>query len=282
MGTLPVCLLEESWEEQLDEQWMQSVAAEFNTSITAFLVRADADAANPQFHIRWFTPVRESELCGHGTLAAAHYLISSGLVKCNAIDFLAKSGFLTAKKVVGLKQSSTLISPLQEACTKFLIELDFPLIPVVKCSPLEMPSIPETLNGASVSNVLKTVSDSATDLIVELNSSEEVVNVRPNISELVQSAGRGVAVTGPAPVGSSYDFFSRFFCPKYGLNEDPVCGSVHCALAPYWGKKLGKQCMTASMASPRSGTLYLQWDEAAQRVQIRGEAVTVMVGNILV
>nr|ABF96797.1 Phenazine biosynthesis-like protein, expressed [Oryza sativa Japonica Group] len=286
---------------------MQSVAAEFNTSITAFLVRADADAANPQFHIRWFTPVRESELCGHGTLAAAHYLISSGLVKCNAIDFLAKSGFLTAKKVVGLKQSSTLISPLQEACTKFLIELDFPLIPVVKCSPLEMPSIPETLNGASVSNVLKTVSDSATDLIVisltyilsvemqpvtlkfscvsfivELNSSEEVVNVRPNISELVQSAGRGVAVTGPAPVGSSYDFFSRFFCPKYGLNEDPVCGSVHCALAPYWGKKLGKQCMTASMASPRSGTLYLQWDEAAQRVQIRGEAVTVMVGNILV
>uniref|UniRef100_A0A0D9Z9A8 Phenazine biosynthesis protein n=1 Tax=Oryza glumipatula TaxID=40148 RepID=A0A0D9Z9A8_9ORYZ len=281
-NTAAVCLLEESWEEQLDEQWMQSVAAEFNTSITAFLVRADADAANPQFQIRWFTPVRESELCGHGTLAAAHYLISSGLVKCNAIDFLAKSGFLTAKKVVGLKQSSTLISPLQEACTKFLIELDFPLIPVVKCSPLEMPSIPETLNGASVSNVLKTVSDSATDLIVELNSSEEVVNVRPNISELVQSAGRGVAVTGPAPVGSSYDFFSRFFCPKYGLNEDPVCGSVHCALAPYWGKKLGKQCMTASMASPRSGTLYLQWDEAAQRVRIRGEAVTVMVGNILV
>ncbi|XP_052146761.1 uncharacterized protein LOC127765841 isoform X2 [Oryza glaberrima] len=265
-NTAAVCLLEESWEEQLDEQWMQSVAAEFNTSITAFLVRADADAANPQFHIRWFTPVRESELCGHGTLAAAHYLISSGLVKCNAIDFLAKSGFLTAKKVVGLKQSSTLISPLQEACTKFLIELDFPLIPVVKCSPLEMPSIPETLNGASV----------------ELNSSEEVVNVRPNISELVQSAGRGVAVTGPAPVGSSYDFFSRFFCPKYGLNEDPVCGSVHCALAAYWGKKLGKQCMTASMASPRSGTLYLQWDEAAQRVRIRGEAVTVMVGIILV
>ncbi|KAF0922152.1 hypothetical protein E2562_027766 [Oryza meyeriana var. granulata] len=255
-NTAAVCLLEDGWEEPLGEQWMQSVAAEFNTSITAFLVRAgadgsaeksDADAANPQFHIRWFTPVRESELCGHGTLAAAHYLISSGLVKCDAIDFLAKSGFLTAKKVVSLKQSSTSISPPQEACTKFLIELDFPLIPVVKCTSLEMPSIPETLNGASVSNVLKTVSNSATDLIVELKLSEEVVNVCPNIAELVQCAGRGVAVTGPAPAGSSYDFFSRFFCPKYGLNEDPVCGSVHCALAPYWGKKLGKQCMTAFM-----------------------------------
>ncbi|XP_006650221.1 uncharacterized isomerase BH0283-like [Oryza brachyantha] len=293
-NTAAVCVLEDTgWEEEpLGEQWMQSLAAEFNTSITAFLVpagaadggaeKSDADAANPQFHIRWFTPVRESELCGHGTLAAAHYLISSGLVKSNAIDFLAKSGFLTAKKVVGLKESSTSISPPQEACSKFFIELDFPVLPVVKCTSLDMPSIPQTLNGASISNVLKTVSDSAADLIVELNSSEQVVNVQPNIAELVQCSGRGVAVTGPAPAGSRYDFFSRFFCPKYGLNEDPVCGSVHCALAPYWGKKLGKQLMTAFMASPRSGTLYLQWDEATQRVRIRGEAVTIMVGTILI
>uniref|UniRef100_A0A0D9W2S9 Uncharacterized protein n=1 Tax=Leersia perrieri TaxID=77586 RepID=A0A0D9W2S9_9ORYZ len=242
-NTAAICLLEDIWE---DEQWMQSVATEFNTSITVFLVRAgaddgsagksDADAVNSRFHIRWFTPVRESELCGHGTLAAAHYLISSGHLKCDAIDFLAKSGVLTAKKIVDSKQFSTSIE---------------------KCTYLEMPSVPETLNGASINNVLKTISDSAADLIVELNSSEEVVNVHPNIAELVQCAGRGVAVTGTAPAGCSYDFFTRFFCPKYGLNEDPVCASVHCALAPYWGKKLGKQLMTAFMASSRSGILYL-------------------------
>ncbi|KAL6634343.1 hypothetical protein ACP70R_027014 [Stipagrostis hirtigluma subsp. patula] len=301
-----VCLLEDvdaaaaavPW----DEQWMQSVAAEFNTPITAFLVRvgssagaadagapsSDAAVAVPQFRIRWFTPVRESELCGHGTLAAAHYLIASGIVECNAIEFLAKSGRLTAKKVTGLKQASTLYSTTQQTCTTFSIELDFPAHAVRECDSSEISSIPDTLNGASVNNVLRTVSASAADLIVELSSFEEVVNVRPNIAELVQCAGRGVAVTGPAREGSGFEFVTRFFSPKYGLIEDPVCASVHCALAPYWGKKLGKQTMTACMvfiASPRSGTLYLQWDEgheATQRVRIRGEAVTVMVGTVLV
>ncbi|CAN6289047.1 unnamed protein product [Urochloa humidicola] len=288
-----VCLLEDDGAgdgvEPLDERWMQAVAAEFNTPITAFLVRsgssgggagAGAGAAGggaAQFRIRWFTPLRESELCGHGTLAAAHYLIASGLVQCDAIEFVAKSGRLTAKKVSGSKDACP---SAQDACSKFMIELDFPVVPVVKCNSAEMLPIPETLNGASVINELQTVS-AFSDLIVEVSSCDEVDNVCPNIAELVQCPGRGVAVTGPAREGSSYDFATRFFSPKYGINEDPVCASVHCSLAPYWGKKLGKQNVTTFMASPRSGTLYLQWDEEAQRVRIRGEAVTIMVGSLL-
>ncbi|KAK3149973.1 hypothetical protein QOZ80_3AG0225620 [Eleusine coracana subsp. coracana] len=291
-----VCLLEEgeAGGKPWDEQWMQSVATEFNTPITAFLVRfgpssagpdatrpdAIAFVSNPQLHIRWFTPVRESEVCGHGTLASAHYLIASGLVQCDTIEFLAKSGRLTAKKVIGQEKESTLSTP-QNTSTDFMIELDFPVFPVVKCNSLETSSTSETLNGASVISELHTVSP-APDHIVELSSCEEVINVRPNAAELVQCDGRGVAVTGPGREGSSYDFVTRFFCPKYGLIEDPVCASVHCALAPYWGKKLGKQTMKAFMASPRSGTLYLQWDEESHRVRISGQAVIVMLGTLLV
>lgn len=288
-----VCLLEDdagAAGEHLDERWMQAVAAEFNTPITAFLVRSGsgggADAAGggvtavtPQFRIRWFTPVRESELCGHGTLAAAHYLISSGLVECDTIEFVAKSGCLTAKRIVGSKDASNLYSPAQYTCSKFFVELDFPVIPVVKGNSAEVFSLPDTLNGASVINELQAVS-AFSDLIVEVSSCDEVKNVCPNIAELVQCPGRGVAITGPAHEGSSYDFVTRFFSPKYGINEDPVCASVHCSLAPYWGQKLGKHNMTAFMASPRSGTLCLQWDEETQRVRIRGEAITVMVGNL--
>ncbi|CAL4915078.1 unnamed protein product [Urochloa decumbens] len=277
-----VCLLEDDGAgdggEPLDERWMQAVAAEFNTPITAFLVRSGSPSGGAaQFRIRWFTPVRESELCGHGTLAAAHYLIASGLVECDAIEFVAKSGRLTAKKVNGSKDASP---SAQDDCSKFMIELDFPVIPVAKCSSPETLPIPETLNGALIINKLQTVS-AFSDLIVEVSSCDEVDNVCPNIAELVQCPGRGIAVTGPAPEGSSYDFVTRFFSPKYGINEDPVCASVHCSLAPYWGKKLGKQNMTAFMASPRTGTLYLQWDEEAQRVRIRGEAVTIMVGSLI-
>nr|CAB3495513.1 unnamed protein product [Digitaria exilis] len=255
-----VCLLEDGagdGGEPLDERWMQAVAAVFNTPITAFLTRSGssgagaAAAVTAQFRIRWFTPVRESELCGHGTLAAAHYLVASGLVESDAIEFVAKSERLTAKKVFASKDASP---SAQNTCSKFMIELDFPFIPVAKCNSSEM---------------------------VEVSSCDEVDNVSPNTAELVQFPGRGVAITGPAREGSSYDFVTRFFSPKYGINEDPVCASVHCSLAPYWGKKLGKQNMTAFMASPRSGTLYLHWDEEAQRVRIRGEAVTVMVGSLL-
>ncbi|XP_072984132.1 uncharacterized protein [Typha latifolia] len=277
-----VCFLEAEG-GVVDEQWMQSVAKEFNISDTAFLSRATSavnsdagggDPPSPRFHLRWFTPVSEVNLCGHATLAAAHFLLISGLVKCDTMEFLTKSGVLTAKKVLGLKHLGTSNFSLSEGEEKFSIELDFPLIPVVDCNSLETPSIPETLNDASIVNMCKTATDG--DLIVELASGKEVADINPNFTELKECPGRGVIITGQAPAGSGFDFFSRFFCPKLGVNEDPVCGSAHCALAPYWGKKLEKQCLIAYMASPRGGRLDLQLVEETQRVRIKGEAVTIM------
>ncbi|RWV91319.1 hypothetical protein GW17_00046400 [Ensete ventricosum] len=179
------------------------------------------------------------KLCGHGTLAAAHFLWTSGLVSSTVIEFATKSGILTAKKVI---RSNLLGAPnvaLNEAGEKFSIELDFPVIPVGGCNAAEMPSITETLNGAS---------------IVELSSGKEVVDLHPNFDEIQKCAGNGLIVTAPAPPGSEYDIFTRFFCPKFGINE----------------------------ASPRGGRLDLQLVEETQRVCIRGEAVTVMVGSLLV
>ncbi|THU47456.1 hypothetical protein C4D60_Mb09t15720 [Musa balbisiana] len=271
-----VCLLDSSSPEvEVGDEWMQSVASEFNISETCFLSRAISavgagsdgpsnGASPPRFSLRWFTPVAEVKLCGHATLAAAHFLWTSGLVSSTVIEFVTESGILTAKKVI---RSNLLGAPnvaLNEAGEKFSIELDFPVIPVGGCNAAEMPSITETLNGAS---------------IVELSSGKEVVDLHPNFDEIQKCAGRGLIVTAPSPPGSEYDIFTRFFCPKFGINEDPVCGSAHCALAPYWSKKLGKTNLIAYMASPRGGRLDLQLVVETQRVCIQGEAVTVMLKN---
>ncbi|ONK63723.1 uncharacterized protein A4U43_C07F18250 [Asparagus officinalis] len=278
-----VCFLEKH-DYGYDDEWMQSVAKEFNISETAFLTPAphhfssheddgeDADS-NPRFNLRWFTPVAEVKLCGHGTIAAAHFIFTSGTVKGDVIEFVTKSGILTAKKICRLKHSG------DDAQDGFSIELDFPVITFGECEPKEIPSIPTTLNGLSMISVQKT--STAGDLIVELSSGEDVVNIQPNFDEIQKCAGMGLIITAPAPPGSGFDFFSRFFCPKLGINEDPVCGSAHCALAPYWSKKLGKHSLIAFMASPRGGRLELELVEEAQRVHIKGKAVTVMVGTLL-
>ncbi|KAL6626437.1 hypothetical protein ACP70R_030163 [Stipagrostis hirtigluma subsp. patula] len=265
-----VCLLE----DPADERWMQSVAAEFNLSETAYLLRDPSAGAAPRFQLRWFTPAAEVELCGHATLASAHFLFTSVLAEHDVlIEFATKSGILTAKKVPAPEGAGV------AGAGKLFIELNFPMIDLVECHPAELPSIPVTLNGASVVSVQK--SATAGDLIVELSSAKEVADIIPDITEIKKCAGRGVIVTGPAVDGSGYDFFTRFFCPKYGVDEDPVCGSAHCVLAPYWGGKLGKQKLTAFQASPRSGILYLELVAAAKRVRIQGEAVTVMIGTLL-
>uniref|UniRef100_A0A0E0FJU3 Peroxiredoxin-2F, mitochondrial n=1 Tax=Oryza nivara TaxID=4536 RepID=A0A0E0FJU3_ORYNI len=347
-----VCLLEgEDAAAAADERWMQSVAAEFNLSETAFLIRdpssaaAAADAA-PRFRLRWFTPVAEVaspfpptlgflllvspvfirtrrrrrlqvNLCGHATLASAHFLFTTVLAKqqhaaAAMVEFVTRSGILTAKKVPAPPPPANDGGVPGEE--KLFIELDFPMIDLVEYDSAETLSIPETLNGARVVSVWK--SSTAGDLIikmevmnhgnatatiislrerianllrmlilneelVELSSGKEVADIIPNINEIKKCDGRGVIVTGPAPAGSDYDFFSRFFCPKFGIDEDPVCGSAHCVLAPYWGGKLGKQKLTAFQASPRSGTLYLELDGENRRVRIQGEAVTVMAGTLL-
>ncbi|KAF7007127.1 hypothetical protein CFC21_022090 [Triticum aestivum] len=271
-----VCLLEEEGASAaMDDRWMQSVAAEFNLSETAFLARDSSGGAGaaPRFHLRWFTPVTEVDLCGHATLASAHFLFTTVLPEHGKLEFMTRSGILTAKKVPA--PGSTGVPGEEQG--KLFIELDFPMIGFLDCN--QMPSIPETLNGAPIVSVHKSATDG--DLIVELSSGKEVVNILPSIDEIKNLACRGLIVTGPAPAGSGYDFFTRFFCPKFGIDEDPVTGSIHCVLAPYWGRKLGKQKLTAFQASPRGGTLYLQLDDANQRVQIQGEALTVMDGTLL-
>ncbi|KAF3332884.1 phenazine biosynthesis-like domain-containing protein 2 [Carex littledalei] len=272
-----VCILEENVD--VDEQWMLSVAKEFNISETCYLTRVisangspnscNQSATVPRFGLRWFTPVAEVNLCGHATLAAAHFLFTSVLVNHETVEFVTKSGLLTAKK----------ISQSKDGKVKFFIELDFPADQVVGCDASELPSIPLTLNDVSVVSILKATASE--DFIVELSSGKEVAELQPNFQEIEKCAGRGIIVTGQAPDGSGFDFFSRFFCPKFGINEDPVCGSAHCSLMPYWSTKLNKKSLTAFMASPRSGVLHLELDEKSQRVCISGEAVTVMVGTLL-
>ncbi|VAH60028.1 unnamed protein product [Triticum turgidum subsp. durum] len=276
-----VCLLDD--DNAADERWMQSVATEFNLSETAFLVRdlSRPASAAPLFHLRWFTPVTEVDLCGHATLASAHFLFTAVLPEHGMIEFMTKSGILTAKKVPAPGGAG-------EAHGKLFIELNFPMIDFLDCN--EMPSIPETLNGAPVVSVHKSAADG--DLIVELSSAKEVADILPNIEEIKKLSCGGIMVTGPAPAGSGYNFFTRLFCPKFGMDEDPVTGSIHCVLGPFWGRKLGKQKLTAFQvcfrrfncldASPRGGTLYLELDDANRRVKIQGETVTVMSGTLLV
>ncbi|GMP91070.1 hypothetical protein CsSME_00041926 [Camellia sinensis var. sinensis] len=268
-----ICLLE----EERDDEWLQAVATEFNLSETCYLTRiTDSDSqtqdsshstSNPRFRLRWFTPVAEVQLCGHATLAAAHFLFTSGLVNANKIEFLTLSGVLTAKRV-----------PESQDC--LLIELDFPVVPLVDFDSVEVSSVSKALSGASVIDLKMTTTEK--DLYVVLPLGKAVADLQPQFDEIQRCPGRGVIITGLASPGSGFDFFSRCFFPKLGTKEDPVTGSAHCALAGYWSKKLGKCDFVAYQASPRGGILNLRFDEKSQRVLLRGKAVTIMDGSLLV
>lgn len=270
-----VCLLE----EEKDDQWLQSVASEFNVSQTCYLTPSaevnEPTKTNPRFGLRWFTPVDEVDLCGHATLAAAHFLFAYGLVKTDIVEFSTKSGILTAKRVPEAKASNS----QDDWPTGYSIELDFPVVQVAETNFTDVPAISRSLNGASVVEINET---SKGDLLILLSSGEIVAEYRPQLDQIQSFPGRGMIITGPAPQGSGFDFYSRFFCPKLGINEDPVCGSAHCALTPYWCKKLGKCDFVALAASPRGGIVNLHLDEEKQRVLLRGKAVAVMEGSLLV
>ncbi|GMP91047.1 hypothetical protein CsSME_00041913 [Camellia sinensis var. sinensis] len=263
-----VCLLEE---ERDDYEWFRTVAGEFNLPMVCFLTRitdfesethdSSHSSTNARFRLRWFIPATEVKLCGHGTLAASHFLFTSGLVNANRIEFLTLSGVLIAKRV-----------PESQDC--FLIELDFPKVPLADFDSAEVPSISKALGGASVIDLKITTTED--DLIVVLPSGKAVTDLLPQFDEIQRCPGRIVIITGPAPPGSGFDFFSRVFGPKMGINEDHVCGSAHCALATYWSKKLGKCDFVAYQASPRGGILNLHLDEKNQRVLLRGKAITEM------
>ena len=239
-----VCLLE----EEAEVQWMQSVAAEMNLSETAFLV-----PQNDGFGLRWFTPTTEVDLCGHATLASAHVLWEKRrLVENETAHFHTRCGLLTAE----LRDD--------------WIELDFPSTPA---DPIEPPAGLSSLIGS----VPKFVGRSRFDLLIELTDAEELSDLDPDFMGLSSLPVRGFIVTAKSDV-PEYDFLSRFFAPATGVQEDPVTGSAHCALAPYWAEKLGKTKMVGFQASLRGGVVKVKY--VGDRVKLFGQAVTVLRGEL--
>ncbi|GLT52722.1 hypothetical protein SLA2020_260480 [Shorea laevis] len=273
-----VCLLE----EERNEEWLQSLAGEFNIAVTCYLTRiTDPESATPRFRLRWFTPVAEIELCGHATLGSAHILFATGLVNSDIIEFDTLSGILTAKKVPDVKATdASSKSQNGGAHEGFLVELNFPVVPTTEFNSAEVSAISEALNGASLIDIKRTTTSD--DLFIVLPSGKHVMELQPRFDAIQKCPGRGIIVSSVAPPESGFDFISRFFCPKYGVNEDPVCGSAHCTLTPYWSQKLGKCDFIAYAASPRGGIINVHLDEQNQRVLLRGNAVTVMEGCVLV
>jgi predicted PhzF superfamily epimerase YddE/YHI9 len=238
-----VCVLAEA----RDSFWMQSVAAEMNLSETAFLVR-QADGYN----LRWFTPSVEVDLCGHATLAAAHALWEEGHLKPDEqARFYTRSGLLTAQR------------------NGVWIEMDFP------AKPEENAPAPEGL-VEGLGATPKYIGKNAFDYIVELDSEQTVRKLKPNLSLLAKLPVRGVIVTSEA---ENYDFVSRFFAPAAGIPEDPVTGSAHCCLGPFWSKRLDKTEFIAYQASRRGGLIHVRLE--GDRVHLGGQAVTVLRGNLL-
>jgi PhzF family phenazine biosynthesis protein len=232
-----------------DDAWMQNVAREMNLSETAFL-QQQADG----FRLRWFTPAVEVELCGHATLASAHILWEAGLLARNeSARFHTLSGLLTAARRQGD------------------IELDFPATPD---EPAEAPPGLAEILGAKVMNFR----GSRFDHLVEVGSEDTVRGLRPDFTRLKALPVRGIMVTSRAST-PGFDFVSRFFGPAVGIDEDPVTGSAHCCLGPYWSKRLGKTEMLAYQASARGGVVGVT--VMGDRVRLRGKAVTVMVAELV-
>lgn len=242
-----VCLLE----KPRDAAWMQAVANEMNLSETAFLL-----PENDGYRLRWFTPKTEVKLCGHATLSSAHILFEQAILPRDATArFYTASGLLTAEYVPGAE----------------MIELNFPAIAMLHCEPPA--GLVESLGVTPIF-----IGHSGEDYLIEVAAVDTVRNLAPDFSRLLQVACRDVIVTALSD-SSEYDFISRFFAPAVGINEDPVTGSSHCRLAPYWQHKLGKDRLVAYQASARGGVLHLA--VAGDRVRIGGQAVTVLQGELV-
>jgi PhzF family phenazine biosynthesis protein len=232
-----------------DDRWMQNVAREMNLSETAFLHRE-----NSGYRLRWFTPTLEVALCGHATLASAHVLYETGALEHGQqAQFHTKSGLLTADNDNGW------------------IKLDFP------ASPPEKTAMLPHLDKAIGSSNLKYIGKSVFDYLVEVESESEVRSLKPNLALLELVPARGVIVTARSD-DPQYDFVSRFFAPASGVPEDPVTGSAHCCLAPYWAKQLDKEEMVGYQASARGGVVKVA--VRGDRVLLYGQAVTVLRGEL--
>jgi PhzF family phenazine biosynthesis protein len=236
-----VCILPKAAEPG----WMLNVAREMNLAETAFLV-----PRNGEYDLRWFTPTIEMDLCGHATLASAHVLWEEGhLSTTKQARFHTKSGLLTADRHAEW------------------IELDFPSTPPQQASPPA--GLAQALGAAP-----QFVGRSKFDYFVELADEATIRGLDPDLNAIGRIDARGVVVTSRAEPHRGYDFVSRFFAPQSGVPEDPVTGSAHCALAPYWTAKLGKDELIGFQASTRGGVVRVR--VAGDRVRLGGQAVTVL------
>ncbi len=243
-----ICLLD----REREAAWMQALAGEMNLSETAFLlVQGDT------WRLRWFTPKAEVALCGHATLASAHVLWETGRLAPDApVLFDTLSGRLTAKRA---------------AAGGGWIELDFP-----ERRESVHADLPELFTALGVRPVY--FGKNVYDYFVEVATEREVRDLAPDFAALAKLPVRGVIVTARADAGSAFDFVSRFFAPGVGVPEDPVTGSAHCCLAPYWGEKLGKGEMVGHQVSPRGGTVQVR--RMGERVILAGRAVTILAGEL--
>lgn len=231
-------------EKWLPDELMQSIAEENNLSETAFFV-----ATNNGFHIRWFTPSHEVNLCGHATLASAHVIFECLNYQKSEIVFESRSGQLSVKRL------------------NDWLEMDFPSQPPEKCT------APQSLLDAFEQTPLECLKSE--DYIVVFEDESSVLNAVPDLALLAEIDLRGVLITSKSV---NYDFVTRCFAPKYGINEDPVTGSAFTQLVPYWADKLDKQTFKAKQVSSRGGVVNCVY--SGERVKISGKAIQYMSGVI--
>jgi len=232
----------ENW---LPDDVMQNIALENNLSETAFFV-----ASKDGFHIRWFTPGAEVDLCGHATLATAHVLFQHLKYSKYEIQFNSRSGILKVKKEDNL------------------IVLNFP------SSPVSETEIQDNLKNAFSIQPVKCFTG-RDDLMLLFENEDDIYELKPNFQKIIESKARGIITTAKS---EKYDFVSRFFAPAVGVNEDPVTGSAHTMLIPYWAKTLNINKLIARQVSSRSGNVYCKYLD--DRVEIGGNCITYMIGEI--
>ena len=232
---------------------MQQIAAENNLAETAFYVQEPANPEGGHYRIRWFTPTVEVDLCGHATLATAHVLYNHKGFTGDTIKFASRSGELRVRR------------------SGALLTLDFPA---------------DTLTPIAVTDDMsrwfskrpEEAYKGKTDYMLVFAQEADITNLQPNLAVIEKlTEARGVIATAP---GNSIDFVSRFFGPQSGVPEDPVTGSAHTTLTPYWSKRLGKKNLTAQQLSARKG--YLQCKDAGNRIEISGLAKTYLEGKLFV
>ncbi|MBE9061909.1 PhzF family phenazine biosynthesis protein [cf. Phormidesmis sp. LEGE 11477] len=259
-----VCVMDTPIEADL----MQAIAAEMNLSETAFLWPLEG-ATEGGYSLRWFTPATEVDLCGHATLASAHVLWSEGYLKPEeTARFSTKSGWLSAAK------------------KEDWIELDFPAQPVTVTSYVAPALIKSLCCGGNI----RTVAKNEVNYLIELQSETVLRSLEPDFAQIKKLPLHGIIVTAPAD-SDEYDFVSRYFAPAVGINEDPVTGSAHTSLAPYWQEKLGKSNMLAQQLSARGGIIRVHCKlpnsntaptDSENRILISGQAITILQGDLMI